>query len=460
MKKITLLLAMASIFAANSQELQLQQFASGFSSPVEIAHAGDDRLFVVQQTGQIRIVNADGTVNPTNFLNLSSVIASGGERGLLGLAFHPDYAENGEFFVNYTRAGDGATVIARYLVSATDPNVADPSSASIIMTVDQPATNHNGGTIKFGPDGFLYIGMGDGGGGGDSQNRAQNIETNLGKMLRINIDSDAAYSNPDTNPFIGVAGNDEIWAIGMRNPWKFSFNRLNGDMWIADVGQDAVEEINHIQNPLSAGLNFGWRCYEGTVPYNTTGCPEIGTLTMPVFTYTHQSAPGSCVSITGGYEYTGISYPNLVGKYIFADYCYPRIGVLDSEYNVSYTPQLANLGFVTSFGEDYVGELYVIGNQGNLHKIIDTSLNTNDVTANTFSVYPNPAKSEINITNNSQHQLTNVTIYDVSGKKLLTKKLDNLTTNNVSVSMLSSGIYILSVENSHGAKHTTRLVIE
>src|SRR5690606_19414736 len=159
MKKITLLLAMASIFAANSQELQLQQFASGFSSPVEIAHAGDDRLFVVQQTGQIRIVNADGTVNPTNFLNLSSVIASGGERGLLGLAFHPDYAENGEFFVNYTRAGDGATVIARYLVSATDPNVADPSSASIIMTVDQPATNHNGGTIKFGPDGFLYIGM-------------------------------------------------------------------------------------------------------------------------------------------------------------------------------------------------------------------------------------------------------------------------------------------------------------
>jgi len=274
MKKLLLSFFGFCCTVITAQTVGLQSFASGFSSPVEIAHPPNDaRLFVVQQSGLIRILNPNGTINTTPFLTLTtSTILSGGERGLLGLAFHPNYATNGYFYVNYTRAGDGATVIARYSVSS-DPNIADASSGTVLLTVAHPFSNHNGGSIKFGSDGYLYIGMGDGGSGGDPGNRAQNINENLGKMLRLDVDSASPYGIPATNPYVGIEGNDEIWAIGLRNPWKFSFNRLNGDLWIADVGQNAIEEINKVAAPLpNTGLNFGWRCYEGNVAYNTTDC--------------------------------------------------------------------------------------------------------------------------------------------------------------------------------------------
>jgi len=319
--KQLLLLACLFGLSSNAQTVALQSFATGFTSPVEITHpANDSRLFVVEQGGNIKIVNTAGVVNGTPFLTLTSTtVLSGGERGLLGLAFHPNYASNGYFYVNYTRAGDGATVIARYTVSS-NPDIADGSSGTVLLTIAQPYSNHNGGTIKFGPDGYLYIGMGDGGSGGDPGDRAQNITNNLGKILRIDVDSASPYGIPPTNPFVGVAGNDEIWSIGMRNPWKFSFNRLNGDLWIADVGQSLAEEINKIPSPLpNTGLNFGWRCYEGNLVYDTSSgtCPAYASTVAPITQYGHGS---SRCSITGGYFYTGSTYPNFADKYFFGGY--------------------------------------------------------------------------------------------------------------------------------------------
>ena len=309
MKRIfTLLLVQLSLFTF-AQSIGLTPFATGFSSPVEITHPrDDDRLFVVQQGGAIRILNTNGSINSTNFLTLTSTtISTGGERGLLGLAFHPNYATNGYFYVNYTNPA-GNTVIARYTVSA-NPNVANAASGTIILTVAQPFSNHNGGSIKFGPDGFLYIGMGDGGNAGDPGNRAQNSNENLGKMLRIDVDSASPYGIPPTNPYLGIEGNDEIWAIGVRNPWKYSFDRSTGDLWIADVGQYQIEEINHVTN-TTPGLNFGWNCYEGNSVYST--CTIPATYVFPVAQYTHSA--GAC-SITGGFVYTGSLYPNFLNHY-------------------------------------------------------------------------------------------------------------------------------------------------
>ena len=319
MKTILLFSLTMMSFFGQSQTITLQSFATGFDSPVEITNAGDSRLFVVQKGGLIRILNSNGSINTTPFLNLSTLISSDGERGLLGLAFHPNYAANGYFFVNYTNTS-GNTVIARYSVNSGNPDIAN-ITGTILMTISQPYTNHNGGSIKFGADGYLYIGMGDGGSGGDPGNRAQNINENLGKMLRIDVNSTISpfYTSPATNPYVGVAGNDEIWAIGLRNPWKFSFNRLNGDLWIADVGQGAIEEINKIVNPLpNTGINFGWRCYEGNSTYNTSGCAPSSTMTFPFAQYARSG--GAC-SVTGGYFYTGSTYPNFQNKYFFTDYC-------------------------------------------------------------------------------------------------------------------------------------------
>src|SRR5690606_21188454 len=236
-----------------------------------------------------------------------SIISSGGERGLLGLAFAPDYETSGRFYVNYTNP-NGNTVIARYTVSE-NPNVAN-STGTVLLTIEQPFSNHNGGSIHFGPDGYLWIGMGDGGSAGDPNNNGQNKNSLLGKMLRIDV-SGESYTSPSDNPFVGTDGADEIWSYGLRNPWKFSFDRETGDVWIADVGQNAVEEINR-QPSITEGINYGWRCYEGNSPYQTSGCAAQETMTFPVATYNH---PGGRCSVTGGFVYRGENYPNLSGKY-------------------------------------------------------------------------------------------------------------------------------------------------
>lgn len=335
--------------------------ASGLSRPVQVTHAGDgsNRLFVVEQrSGQIKIIK-NGAVLPTPFLNIGSLITiAGNEQGLLGLAFHPNYEENGYFYLNYTRAGDGATVIARYTVSA-NPDLANPNSAVPVLTIEQPYTNHNGGQLLFGPDGYLYIGTGDGGDAGDPQNRAQDINTLLGKMLRIDVNSGSTYSSPPGNPYLGIPGRDEIWALGLRNPWRFSFDRQTGDLYIGDVGQADWEEIDFQAAGTPGGLNFGWRCKEGSHEFNwSTACAAL-TLTDPVAEYSHTEGR----SVTGGFVYRGRLYPAMIGRYFFADFIR---GTIWSMYrtgpNTWSTPELElDTSYqISSFGEDEAGELYVV----------------------------------------------------------------------------------------------------
>lgn len=463
MKKLTFLaLLLPGLMLA--QTFGIATYVTGMNGAVEIAHPpGDSRLFVVLQSGGIKIVKPStpttGVANATNFLTLTTAtIVSGGERGLLGLAFHPNYASNGYFYVNYTRAGDGATTIARYKVSDANPDIADPTSGTVLLTVTQPFSNHNGGTIHFGTDGYLYIGMGDGGSGGDPGNRAQNINDNLGKMLRIDVDAATPYGIPPTNPFVGMDGNDEIWATGLRNPWKWSFNRLNGDLWIADVGQGEVEEVNKVAAPLSPGLNFGWRCYEGSASFNTTGCLPAANYTFPLEDYT-QTATGGC-AVTGGYYYTGSLYPNFNGKYIFGDYCLGKIFSLTDAGVLTISPNIAGMGSVTTFGEDVNGELYVANaGTGAIFRIIDTSLGVANVAENGFSIYPNPAQTEVFVRNQSGVSATRFSVYDLSGKLLMSQPLSDMETNSVDTGMLSAGLYIATVEDAAGARFTTKLTI-
>jgi glucose/arabinose dehydrogenase len=453
MKTRLFLLSILCSYFGYSQDIDLELFAEGFDRPTEIAHAGDDRLFVVEQTGHIKILHPDGSVNETAFLDVSDLISDGNEQGLLGLAFHPDYEDNGYFYINYTNTTDvGNTVIARYSRSASDPDVADPSSALILLTIEQPFSNHNGGGLRFGPDGYLYTGTGDGGSGGDPNGNGQNINVLLGKMLRLDVDADAPYI-PAGNPFVGVDGADEIWAIGMRNPWKFSFNRLNDDLWIADVGQEEIEEINKV-SPTASGLNYGWRCYEGNNAYNSTGCPDDDALTFPIATYDHDST-GGC-SITGGYVYTGDTYPNLQGKYLFADYCSNAIGMVDADNNITFTEPFDG-NYFTTFGEDINGELYIAGGiSGAVYKITDTSLSTGSIKNIPFAVYPNPAKNEVFITFKDTTGAS-ASIFDIGGKLLLEQSITT-DTARIDTSALQSGIYLLTVEAS-GNTFNQKLVI-
>ncbi len=456
--KITLLLLALSV-SSFAQTIAIPEFASGFTDPVEIVHAGDARLFVVQQTGAIRIVNPDGTIKPNNFLTLTTAtIINGSEQGLLGLAFHPQYATNGYFYVNYTRAGDGATVISRYSVDPNNPDLA-LTTGTPLLTIAQPFSNHNGGTLRFGPDGYLYIGMGDGGSGGDPGNRAQNINNNLGKMLRIDVNSTTGqllYGIPSDNPYVGVAGNDEIWGIGLRNPWKFSFDSNTGDLWIADVGQGQIEEINHVASTAPA-LNYGWKCYEGNNVY-TAGCAQPNvTYTFPVASYTHSG--GAC-SVTGGYVYNGSNFPNMQNKYFFADYCVNRIGMVNLATNaITYSATFAGGNYFTSFGQDINGELYVAASgTGKIHRITDTSLGVNQFGKMTFSISPNPSDSEFFVKMSGGNYPAQVSIADVSGKMLLDASIDSETAA-IATGQFQGGIYMVTVKDNNGAVSSSKLAI-
>ncbi|HEX6138394.1 MAG TPA: PQQ-dependent sugar dehydrogenase [Casimicrobiaceae bacterium] len=293
--------------------------ASGLASPVEIVHAGDasGRLFVAEQAGTIRIVRGSA-LSAAPFLDIGARAPAGGERGLLGVAFHPRYADNGRFFVDYTRRGDGATIIAEYRVSAADPDAADAASERILLTIAQPYPNHNGGALRFGPDGYLYIGMGDGGGANDPGNRAQDTRELLGKILRIDVDRGTPYAIPAGNPYANGGGRPEIWASGVRNPWRFNFDRVTGDLFIGDVGQDAFEEIDRLPAGAGAGTNLGWRMMEGNACTNLAGGPACfaASLTRPILAYSH----GDGCSVTGGFVYRGTAVPALTGRYVYGDF--------------------------------------------------------------------------------------------------------------------------------------------
>ena len=349
--------------------IRLQPYVSGLSSPLFLTNAkdGTKRNFILQQGGIIKVVQP-GSTTPTDFMNISSKLISGGERGLLGLAFHPQFATNGYFFVNYTRTGDGATVIARYKTTDATNALGDPNSERILLTITQPFANHNGGMIEFRNDNGannLYIGMGDGGSGNDPGNRAQNINELLGKFLRITpdvsgVNTNPAYTVPADNPYVGVNGADEIYAIGVRNPFRWSFDRTTKQLWAGDVGQDAIEEVDVINK----GGNYGWRVYEGnSCTNNDPGLCTTTNFIAPILQYSHSG--GRC-SITGGYVYRGTNHNLPNGSYIYGDYC---TGEILLWYNNQQYLLLDSPRSISSFGEDEDGELYVVGLGGTVEKI-------------------------------------------------------------------------------------------
>jgi glucose/arabinose dehydrogenase len=334
--------------------INLIPVVSGLTEPLYVTQPNDgtNRLFIVERRGTIRVA-VNGVLQATPFLDIQNIVENGAsEQGLLGLAFHPNYASNGQFFVYYT-ANDWANTLARYTVSS-DPNRAN-TAGTVLLSSSDSFNNHNGGMLAFGPDGNLYIAMGDGGSSGDPNNNAQNRNSLLGKILRINVNSGSPYAIPSGNPFVGQANiRPEIWALGLRNPWRFSFDRANGDLWIGDVGQGNWEEIDRRLAGAAGGANFQWSCLEGTHAYRTDRSCTQGIPTGPIYEYDHSQ--GDC-SITGGYVYRGASMPSLVGQYVFGDYCTGRIWALSgtTRTQVVDTPY-----FVASFGEDRNGELYVV----------------------------------------------------------------------------------------------------
>ncbi len=450
------------LFFAQSyaQEVTIELFKDGFNSPVNLQHAGDDRLFVVEQNGIIKILNPDGTVNSTPFLDISSQVSCCGERGLLGLAFHPDYENNGYFYVNYTN-NSGDTQVSRFSVSSSNADIADENSELPIIDYNQPNSNHNGGCLAFGPDGYLYISSGDGGGSGDTSNNAQNLNLLLGKMLRIDIDNtdgNANYAIPPDNPFIGNPdAKDEIWAYGLRNPWKFSFDSLNGDIWIGDVGQNEVEEIDRA-TATDAGLNYGWRCYEGSDPFNTTNCPPESELTFPIAEYSSATGSGNC-SITGGYVYRGSVYADIQGVYIFADYCNGTISTLDQSGTI--VEQLDVSDNWVSFGEDVNGELYAVALGGDIYKIEGGEIlsNSNIDDASDISLVPNPASNIIELKANNA-LISEITITDVKGSVIYSEKNKPTETKTISVSSFSNGMYFVKAISENGNEIIKKLVIQ
>lgn len=399
-----------------------------FSNPIDIQHAGDNsnRLFVVSQNGAIHVFENNSEVEVSSiFLNITDEVLYGGEQGLLGLAFHPDFSENGYFFINYTAGNPRRTVIARFSVSS-NPNIADPSSKIILLEINQPYSNHNGGQIAFGQDGFLYISLGDGGSGGDPQNQAQDLSTLLGKIVRIDVDQSENgknYSIPNDNPFKNNNENiaPEIYAYGLRNVWRFSFDS-NNRLWAADVGQNSLEEINIIKN----GGNYGWRIMEGSDCYNPqNNCNREG-LTLPIWEYDHSSTGG--YSITGGYVYEGINAPELLNKYIYADFVTGNIWAFNPENSSNILVEKVNFS-ISTFGVDQNNDLYFADLiSGIIYGLVDDTINSVSILkTNSFDLnqnYPNPfnpattIRYQIPISSVKDYPTVKLVIYDILGREI------------------------------------------
>ncbi len=466
---ILILLLLNNVSGFAQTNFRLEEMASGFSQPVSMTHAGDERLFIVEKRGTIRVLQANGQVLPTPFLNITTrVNAIASERGLLGLAFHPDYPRNGYFFVNYTN-NQGHTHISRFQVRSDNPNEADANSEQVLLVINQPFSNHNAGDLAFGPDGYLYIGTGDGGSGGDPQNVSQNRQSLLGKMLRLDVNGSGAYAIPSDNPFVDDPNTrNEIWALGLRNPWRFSFDRLTGELWIADVGQGGWEEINVQPANSSGGENYGWRCYEGDANFNTGGCGPRAGFTFPVHIYPNQGANGAGCSITGGYVYRGSAFPSLQGQYIYADYCSGRFWSLRTDGQGGWVNtewlNLGNFEFV-AFGEDHRGELYVASiSSGRIFRIAVAESPTavaDELQLKRFVLAPNPTQNlirlEIEVENATTYQFR---LLDATAQTIREwqDSVGSGYAKTVDMQTLPAGIYFLQIQK--GAQTLVRRVLK
>ncbi len=351
----------------NPETYEWRLILSGLARPIGLTNAGDGsgRLFVVEQSGVIRVIRGNDLL-PDPFLDISGQVSCCGERGLLGLAFHPEYNHNGYFFVNYTDINND-TVIARFQVS-DEVDQANPSSEVKLLIAEQPFNNHNGGSLAFGPDGYLYVGLGDGGSGGDPLGNAQNTDVLLGKILRLDVDRGDLYAIPPDNPFANGGGAPEVWVSGLRNPWRFSFDRLTGDLYIGDVGQGSWEEIDFLPAGNSGRVNFGWNYMEGAHPYSPSLPPEDTTFTDPVAEYGRDQG----ISVIGGLVYRGDQLPDWQGIYLYGDYGSGIIwGLLrDADGSWQNTLLFQTDTRITSYGEDEHGEVYYVGYAGGLYKLV------------------------------------------------------------------------------------------
>ncbi len=423
-----LLLGCVQLSYAQTGSVALVPFSSGYTLPLGIENCNDNRLFIVQKTGQVIICNAQGNKTATPYLNISDrITTTGSEQGLLSLAFDPNYNSNGFFYVNYIDKS-GNTQISRFTVSNANRNLADITSEKRLLQIVQPYSNHNGGCMRFGPDGFLYIAAGDGGSGGDPQNNAQNPASLLGKILRIDVNTNNTYNVPASNPFVNATGyRSEIWALGVRNPWRFSFDAVSGALIIADVGQDAWEEVNLQFVKNKGGENYGWRCYEGNHAYNTNTCGEMSDYVFPVYEYPHSDLTGDC-SVTGGFVYRGKKYPALFGRYFCADYCSGIIRML-SVKNKEITEEDVFKGDAfayTSFGEDRSHELFITNYAtGGIYRVASSPTSAQAEKNNLVSmiVYPNPARGNFAITYKTrQAGECIVAVFDVTGRQIYSAK--------------------------------------
>jgi glucose/arabinose dehydrogenase len=461
MQKLKLLLViLIGYHSSGLAQIQLQEAFPNlvFTDPIDLQYAkdGTNRLFVVEQNGIIKLFqNSSSASSVKVFLDITDRVSHAStEMGLLGLAFHPDYKNNGYFYVNYTVSSPSIiTRISRFQVSNTNPDSADKNSELILLTQDQPYTNHKGGQTTFGPDGYLYFGLGDGGSGGDPYNNAQNKSVLLGKILRIDVNSTQGslnYDIPPTNPFKGntQGWKEEIYAYGLRNPWRFSFDPATGWLWCGDVGQDLWEEIDTIQN----GKNYGWRCYEGFHPYDTTGCNDTNYIS-PIFNYDHSG--GNC-AIIGGFVYRGQNVPELTGKYIYADYCSQNFWSLQYD---STAPPINTLLFTSPYGQplafatDKNQELYSLTSDGKIYKFKPTTISVKsegDKITNYYLAqnYPNPFNPSTSITFNvPEESKVHLQIMDIMGRIVKELLNENRPKGNYvlkwNASKYSSGIYIL-----------------
>ncbi len=476
---LAVIAALFTPFLMHAQYSWQMQFPSlpAFSNPVELVHAydGTNRLFVVQLRGIIYVFENDPAVSVRRtFLNLSDRVSqSGSETGLLGLAFHPSYPDSPYFYVNYTSSNSGPlrSYIARYAVSPGDPDSALHDSEVILLTVDQPYSNHNGGRLEFGPDGYLYIGLGDGGDGNDPGNRAQNRATLLGKILRINVDStqgELQYAIPVTNPYYQNASGyrEEIYAYGIRNPWKFSFDPQSGTLWLGDVGQNAREEIDTVVN----GGNYGWRLMEGNIctPAVNPSCQDTAGLIRPVYDYPNLNPPLDG-SITGGYVYRGSAISSLHGKYIYGDYVSGKTYVLTYEgVSPATSALLTDESYsISSFGTDTSGNIYLCsysGSNGRIYKLLEQATGVEakeEIMPDDYRLlqnYPNPFNPSTQLTFSLPVEgNVDLTVYNLLGKKIATVASGRFGRGEHSVQWnaagAASGVYIAKFSVVNGEQH-------